>query len=84
MAITRSAATCRWAAATLHLSAPLWLDACDRPWTCRCDSEPRPLLTTDACASCPRWEPHAARQQPVGITDLAEARRRRIVAGIPV
>jgi len=84
MEITHRAATCRWAAATLYLSAPLWLDACDRPWTCLCDFDPRPLLTTDACASCRRWEPHAGRRQPVGITDLAEARRRRTVEGISV
>jgi hypothetical protein len=84
MEITHSAATCRWAAATLYLSPPLWLDACDRPWTCLCDSDPRPLLTTDACASCRRWKPHAALRQPVGITDLAEARRRRIAEGTSV
>jgi hypothetical protein len=77
METTRSAATCRWGAATLYLSAPFWFDACDRPWTCLRDCEPRPLLSTDACASCPRWERQTVRRQPAGIADVVEARRRR-------
>ncbi len=61
MNVKRSAATCRWATATLHMPAPIWLQSWDRPWTCLRGPGIRPLATTDACASCPRWEPNGRR-----------------------
>jgi len=66
MNINHMAATCRWAATTLDMSAPMWLEAWDRPWTCLSGASPRPLLTTEGCSSCPRWEPHDHhRRRPV-------------------
>ena len=53
----RGASSCAWAVPTLNLSAPLWLDAWDRPWACLREGEPHPIETTEACATCPRWEP---------------------------
>ena len=57
METMHSATTCRWAMPTLFLQPPLWLQATDYPWSCTRDIEPRPLLTTDECQSCPRWQP---------------------------
>ena len=57
MSEIRSAAGCRWATPTLFLAAPYWFEAEDSPWACVRDAAPRVLTTTDACASCPRWEP---------------------------
>jgi hypothetical protein len=53
----QTASTCRWARPTLFFDAPLWFDAENRPWTCVRDAAPNALSTTEACASCPRWEP---------------------------
>jgi len=54
-----SAANCQWATPTLLLQPPLWLEASDRPWSCVRDAAPSILDTTEICAACPRWEPHA-------------------------
>lgn len=53
------ASTCRWAQPTIFLAHPIWLDACDKPWTCLHDDVPRPLDSTDVCATCSRWESRA-------------------------
>lgn len=55
--------TCRWATPTLSLPYPLWLAAEDTPWSCTRLPDPRPLESTDACATCPHWTeaPAAAR-----------------------
>ena len=52
----RSAAMCRWATPTLFVPPPDWLEAERCPWTCVRDAGPVALVTTVACASCPRWE----------------------------
>lgn len=52
----QSAATCRWAVATVSLPAPTWLEAESSPWTCTRDKEPTVLETTDRCVDCPRWQ----------------------------
>jgi hypothetical protein len=56
MTCAHSAHDCRWVEQTLNLPLPDWLDAWDAPWTCQRDPQPRRLLTTDECATCPRWE----------------------------
>ena len=63
MKVNHTAASCRWAVATLHMPAPVWLEAQDRPWTCLREPGPRPLLTTEACASCSRWESNGLRRR---------------------
>ena len=60
----KTAASCRWAVPTLFLREPLWLDAQDYPWTCLRDDRPRPLATTEDCATCPYWE--QLRAAPIG------------------
>ena len=47
--------TCRWAAPTLSLRHPLWLDAEDRPWSCLRSGEAQPMASTDVCRTCPAW-----------------------------
>jgi hypothetical protein len=49
---------------TLFLAAPHWTDAEAFPWTCMRGEEARPLLTTEECAACARFEP--ARARPLG------------------
>jgi hypothetical protein len=76
---TRRAATCRWAVPTLFLREPLWLAAWDSPWTCVRDPErPRPLVTTEECASCPHWEEQTAeprdQDRPEGAMRSSRAR----------
>jgi len=44
---------------TLDLPLPDWLEAWNAPWTCHRDPQARPLLTTDECATCARWQPRA-------------------------
>jgi hypothetical protein len=56
---THTAQNCRWAAPTLFLPLPDWLDAWDRPWSCRRDGPSRQLETTECCVTCPRWEERA-------------------------
>ncbi|HMD36786.1 MAG TPA: hypothetical protein VKH42_17555 [Vicinamibacterales bacterium] len=56
MTRTHSAHDCRWVEQTLDLPLPDWLDAWAAPWTCCRDPQPRRLLTTDECATCPRWD----------------------------
>jgi hypothetical protein len=68
MSVIHRAATCRWATATLHMPAPLWLESWDRPWTCLCGAAPRALPTTDVCASCPRWQSNGLRKRGAGFT----------------
>jgi len=53
---TQRASNCLWATPTIFLSAPLWLDAEARPWTCLRDNDPNSLSSTDRCTACPRWE----------------------------
>jgi hypothetical protein len=60
MTLRHGACNCIWAIPTLFLDAPLWLEAADRPWTCRRVSPPRTLELTDECRDCPRWEPVSA------------------------
>jgi hypothetical protein len=55
--VRQSAATCRWAVATVSLPSPTWLDAEASPWTCVRDATARVLVTTEQCADCGRWEP---------------------------
>jgi hypothetical protein len=50
------AGNCRWAMPTLFVPFPIWLEAQDSAWTCARDPDPRPLLTTELCQSCLRWE----------------------------
>jgi len=50
---------CRWAVPTLFLPLPDWLDAWNRPWSCRRDGPPRPLESTECCCDCPRWQTRA-------------------------
>lgn len=52
----QQACNCLWAAPTLFLSAPYWFDSESCPWACLRDADPHVLITTDPCASCPRWE----------------------------
>ena len=47
--------TCQWATLTLSLPYPLWLAAEDAPWSCARTPDARPLESTDACATCPKW-----------------------------
>ena len=55
----QGASNCRWATSTLFLEAPFWFEAEADPWTCVCQEPPRLLRTTELCATCRRWEPHA-------------------------
>jgi hypothetical protein len=48
---------CRWAAPTLFLDAPYWMAAESFPWSCTRNAAPRPLPTTEECATCGRFEP---------------------------
>lgn len=52
----RRVQTCQWGGLTLFLPYPLWLmtEACQ--WSCLRDLPPRPLVTTDVCATCRLWE----------------------------
>jgi hypothetical protein len=52
----QQAGNCRWAMPTLFVPFPIWLEAEDFAWTCTRDAEPHPLLTTEPCENCPRWE----------------------------
>jgi hypothetical protein len=70
-----TAATCRWAAATLHMPAPVWLESWDRPWTCLRGPSLRPLPTTEVCASCSRWESNGLHHKPVAPHPKELARR---------
>lgn len=58
----RGAANCRWATPTVFLPAPWWFEAETSPWACVRDTTPRVLETTEACATCSRWEPGGYRQ----------------------
>ena len=49
--------TCKWASLTLLLDSPLWLDAWSWQWSCYSHDAFRPLICTNACKACPRWEP---------------------------
>jgi hypothetical protein len=49
-------ARCRWITPTVLLDAPYWVEAEASPWTCLRDATPRPLATTEECATCPRFE----------------------------
>lgn len=64
---------CRWAAPTLFLPWPVWLDAWSCPWSCVVDETPRPLISTEVCRTCPRWE--ARPHEPGGFDADAVARR---------
>ena len=64
MDVKQTAATCKWARPTLFESAPTWLEASDRPWTCERDAAARPLETTEICVDCPRWEPRQPTDRP--------------------
>lgn len=54
---TDRAVRCRWVTPTVFLDAPHWVEAEKSPWTCIHDVEPRPLVTTEACATCRRYDP---------------------------
>jgi hypothetical protein len=51
--------SCRWGGLTLFLPYPLWLMAEDCQWSCMRERPPKPLVNTDACASCQVWQPRA-------------------------
>jgi hypothetical protein len=51
---------CRWAEPTVFLANPLWTAAEDYPWSCRRDGAPHAVEDTQACETCPRWEPQPA------------------------
>jgi len=53
----RTAHSCRWAAPTLFMAFPHWLESEDWPWSCLNPREPHRLESTDACRTCPEWEP---------------------------
>jgi hypothetical protein len=57
MKTLRSVQTCRWGGLTLFLPYPLWLTAEGCQWSCLHDLPPRPLETTDECATCQLWRP---------------------------
>lgn len=54
--VRHGAATCRWAVSTISLPPPAWYEAEVSPWACRRDPTARPLVTTERCVDCPRWE----------------------------
>ncbi len=56
----QGAANCRWAAPTLLLNTPDWVDADNRPWSCMRDETPHQLESTQPCSTCVRWEQPAA------------------------
>lgn len=58
---TNTVQRCRWAIPTLDLPLPNWLEAWDRPWSCRGDGMLKTLESTHECRTCPRWE---ARTEP--------------------
>ena len=74
----RGASTCRWAAPTLLLPAPIWFEAEDSPWTCLRDAAPRALETTNPCAICQRWEPRPSTVPPKNLD------REQVVISCPI
>lgn len=56
MEATKRPQLCRWAEPTLFMPWPVWLEAWTCPWSCLVDGEPRPLVSTEVCRTCPRWE----------------------------
>jgi hypothetical protein len=73
----KHAANCRWGTPTLFLSGPLWLEAWDAPWTCVRDVTPCLIDTTEACATCARWEPRHMTSDPVLIVVRSAPYRNR-------
>jgi hypothetical protein len=57
------AGNCRQAVPTVSLSAPVWWEADDCPWTCVREGTLRTLETTEVCADCTYWENCEARLQ---------------------
>jgi hypothetical protein len=56
--LKHAAATCLKATPTIFMPRPLWLRAEEAPWTCIRTAPPRLLHFTDACETCPKWQPH--------------------------
>ena len=67
---------CRWAEQTLHLGAPLWLDAWEYPWSCRSAGTYRPIADTRLCLECHRWVSREEREVCDGEAKNREIPRR--------
>jgi hypothetical protein len=48
--------TCKFSLPTLFAPWPLWLDAWTMPWSCARDGNCTPLVNSEVCRTCPRWE----------------------------
>ena len=57
MTANPGAISCRWAGLTLFQPYPVWLASEETPWSCLRTIPARPLASTDACRTCPDWEP---------------------------
>lgn len=57
MTTTRAVQHCRWSECTLFQPMPFWLDAWERPWSCRVEGRVRVLADTDDCLRCSHWTP---------------------------
>jgi hypothetical protein len=73
MSARRNAANFRWAVPTLFMPAPWWVEAETKPWTCARQELPRPLTTTEPCATCRYWEPQASDRVSPTVADWFEA-----------
>jgi hypothetical protein len=58
----RGTLSCRWAEMTLLQRYPIWFSSEACPWCCRRTVPPRPLETTEACATCAHWQPRNSPQ----------------------
>jgi hypothetical protein len=63
--------TCRWAAPTLFLKWPYWLDAWSWPWTCTREGQLRLLSSTEQCATCSSWDLREPGARPPTVDDNA-------------
>src|SRR5947208_373688 len=48
--------TCRWAAPTMRLGWPFWLDSLSWPWSCALKGRLRLLSGGDYCRNCSSWQ----------------------------
>jgi hypothetical protein len=64
------ARTCRYAAPTLFLQWPYWLDAWSWPWSCTKGGRLRLMQTAAGCKHCPRWELREAGAEPLPFDTL--------------
>lgn len=51
--------TCSWAKPTLLLDWPDWLNAWSSEWSCQHDGAYHPLVHSECCRTCPRWQAKA-------------------------